>query len=144
MTASHTTMSYVTRLSLDSSYSSPRASSQVQSSMCRVKGYHLNISGSYIYTHTPEPGWNNASSSLSEKCTYHVFGRYSSTSVELFPSFFIRFCYCGFILLGSQGPEWRRWVFSSKFLKISLTARLVSAFFRSSESFLVFTLIYLK
>lgn len=89
------------------------------------------------------------SRSLTERCSQHPSRGgaqipYSAASLphpqlELFPSFFIRFCYCGFILLGSQGPEWSEYIFSWKFPKISLRATLLLAFFWSPESFPVFT-----
>ena len=108
-----------------------------------VKGYHLNVSGSYIYTTLSliEIRFQHLSRVRAD-ITY-LADTLPHLWLELFSSFFIRSCCGGFILLGSQVPEQSKYVFSGKFLKISLKIKLLLIFFRSAESFSVFTLSYL-
>ena len=138
-------MNYATRPPLGSSSPSPRANSHLQPLHMLSERLSLKCLWT-IHLHTQNR-------SLIERCFQHASrGRAESSCLaamlpllwlELFRSFFMRFCYCDFILLGCQGPEWSKYVSSWKFPKISLKATFRLALFRSYESFPVFTLGYL-
>lgn len=74
------------RPSLGSPSASPRTRVRLQSSVFCVKGYHLRVSGSYIYAHRPPPGWSSG------RYLMAVSGLSGSVQISRIWQIFFRIC----------------------------------------------------